>query len=316
MLKFRLCTLSGILAVLTLLPACGQGVDLPENDGRLRVVATTTIVGDVVSQVGGELVELSVLLPSGTDPHSFDPTPQDVARVAEADLVFANGAGLEEFLANLIESAGVEDRVVHVSEGVDFLITDDSGLEVDSSEEDHPAQGLDPHTWTDPNNVVVWVENIQRVLSEADPGNRETYAANADEYGSQLENLDIWIRERVSEVPENNRKLVSDHAIFGYFANEYGFEQVGALIPGYSTLSEPSAQDIARIEDAIAELDVNAVFVGNTINPSLAARVAEDTGTQLVFVYTGSLSERGGEAGTYLDYTRFNISAFVDALRE
>ncbi len=316
MLKFRLFVISGILAVLTLLPACGQRVDLTENDGRLKVVATTTIVGDVVSQVAGELVELSVLLPAGTDPHSFDPTPQDVARVAEADLVFANGAGLEEFLENLIESAGVEDRVVHVSEGVDFLITDDSGLEVDSSEDDHPDQGLDPHTWTDPNNVLVWVENIQRVLGEADPGNRESYAANAEEYGSQLEDLDKWIRERVSEVPGNNRKLVSDHAIFGYFADEYGFEQVGALIPGYSTLAEPSAQDIARIEDAIAELDVNAVFVGNTINPSLAARVAEDTGTQLVFVYTGSLSERGGEAGTYLDYMRFNISAFVDALRE
>jgi ABC-type Zn uptake system ZnuABC Zn-binding protein ZnuA len=163
---------------------------------------------------------------------------------------------------------------------------------------------------------MVWVQNIELALSEADPENAQAYAASAEAYEADLDSLDTWIREQVAQISEENRKLVTDHTLFSYFADEYGFEQVGALIPGYSTLAEPSAQDIARIEDAIAELDVNAVFVGNTINPSLATRVAEDTGTQLVFVYTGSLSERGGEAGTYLDYMRFNISAFVDALRE
>jgi manganese/iron transport system substrate-binding protein len=319
--------LSFILIAVIFLTACGQGAEQPSSEGELKVVATTTIVGDVVDQVGADLIDLSVLLPIGTDPHSFDPTPQDVAKVAEADVVFANGAGLEEFLDNLIESADAEDKVVHVSEGIDLLIVEDDAYheediehEGEEHDEDHEGEvnhheGADPHTWLDPNNVMIWVHNIEQELSKLDPSNAGTYEVNAEKYEAELTALDAWIREQVALIPEENRELVTDHTLFSYFAKTYGFRQIGALIPGYSSLSEPTAQDLAEIEDAIKDLGVKAVFVGNTVNPALAERVTEDTGTSLVFVYTGSLSDPGGEADTYIDYIRYNINAFVDALK-
>jgi len=304
-----------ILILISLFPLTACGLDseaFTKSDG-LKVVATTTIVGDVVSQVGGDLVSLEVLLPVGTDPHSFDPTPKDVARVAEADVVFINGGGLEAFLDTLIESAGAEDLVVNVSEGIDFLETGDSHDEGDSGQVEHGA--VDPHTWTDPNNVMVWVKNIQGKLAELDPANAVTYEANAVNYLAELKSLDAWIREQVAQIPESNRKFLADHGLYGYYANTYGFEQIGTLLPGYSTLAEPSAQELAKTEDLIATSNVKAILMGNTANPSLAERVSADTGTQLVFVYTGSLSKSDGEAGSYIAYMQYNTTAIVSALK-
>ncbi len=303
----------GLLGTALILSACaGQGEQASGN-ARLKVVATTSIVGDVTAQVGGELIELSVLLPVGADPHSFELSPQDVAAVSEADLIFANGAGLETFLDNLIESAGAQEKVVQVSEGIEFQ---ESAGEHEAGEEEHEhAEGIDPHTWTDPNNVLVWLQNIEAALSERDPANAAAYQSNADYYRGELAALDAWIRMQVEQIPPAQRKIVTDHLQFGYFAAQYGFEQVGAILPGFSTLAQPSAQDLAALEDAIASLQVKAIFVGNNFNPSLAERVAEDTNTRLLFVYTGSLSEAGGEAGTYLDYMRFNTAAFVEGLK-
>ena len=324
-MKKQFVCLSVLLFAVLLLAACGQKTETPvveqgDSGEILNVVATTTIVGDVVAQIGDERINLSVLLPAGTDPHSFEPTPQDITKIMQADVVFANGAGLEEFLNNLIESAGASDKVVHVSEGIDLMLLgsqehDHEGEEHDHEGEEHDHEGGDPHTWVDPNNVMVWVQNIEQKLSEADPANAGAYAANAKAYTTELKTLDAWIREQVAQVPMADRKLVTDHMLFGYFAEEYGFEQVGALIPGYSTLAEPSVREIAEIEDAIRKLGVKAIFVGNTINPALAQRVADDTGIKLIFVYTGSLSGPDGEAPSYLEYIRYNVSAFVEALK-
>ena len=294
--------------------SCSVGGERSSINGKLQVVATTSIVGDIVSQIGDDRIDLSVLLPLGTDPHSFDPSPQDVAEIADADLVFANGGGLEAFLDNLIENANAHSKLYDVSEGIDFLEFqgDDHGHE---EVEENDPEDIDPHTWTDPNNVMVWVENILQVLVEKDSGNRDYYEENAEMYMADLEALDSWIRSRVDEVPFENRKLVTDHALFGYYAKAYGFEQVGALIPGFSTLSEPTARELADIEDTIQYLQVKAIFVGRTVNPSLAERVATDTEVNLVFVYTGSLSDIDGEASTYLAYMRYNTNAFVEALK-
>lgn len=299
--------------------ACNANERIPENGEALKVVATTTIVGDVVAQVGGEHINLSVLLPVGADPHSFSPTPQNIASVAEADLVFANGVGLEEFLEPLIESAGAQEKIIYLSDNLELLA---QPIKPGLVEEDHTVEdagnhhlGVDPHTWVDPNNVMQWVQTIEQQLSSTDPKNAASYQANAENYRTELQNLDAWIREQVAQIPPENRKLVTDHTLFGYFADEYGFEQVGALIPGYSTLAEPSAQELAAMEGSIASLDVHAIFVGNTVNPALAERVAADTGTQLIYVYTGSLSEPGGEADSYLAYMRYNTTAFVKALK-
>jgi manganese/iron transport system substrate-binding protein len=282
------------------------------NEGeRLQVVATTNIVADVVQNVGGDLIDLKTLMPVGTDPHTFEPTPQDVAAVADAHVVFVNGAGLEIFLEHLMESAGEGVTVVPVSYGLELRQFEHA----QKQEGDHHHGEFDPHTWFDPTNVMVWTHNIEHTLSTLDPGNAEAYEANAEAYEAELEELDGWIRERLASIPEANRRLVTDHTSFSYFAHRYGFEQVGAVFPGYSTLAEPSAQDIAALEDTISEFDVKAIFVGLTVNPDLAKRVAEDTGTQLVFLYTGSLSEAGDPADDYISFMKYNVSAIAEALR-
>ena len=276
--------------------------------GKLRVVATTTILGDVVKQVAGDAVSLTVLLPPGTDPHTFDPRPQDIAAVADADLLFANGLGLEKFLEPLLQNASSDAKVVIVSEGI-------TPLRLTGGAESGGETMDDPHVWMDPNNVILWTENIADALSEADPKNADTYRANAAAYEEELRSLDSWIQEQVSQIPPENRKLVTDHKAFGYFAECYGFEQVGAIIPGFSTGASPSAKELAEIEDAIRAYGVRAVLTGTTVNPALAEQVAKDTGVTLVMVYTGSLTPPDGDAPTYLDFMRANVTAIVNALR-
>jgi ABC-type Zn uptake system ZnuABC Zn-binding protein ZnuA len=318
------------LAAAVLLAACGGGtaglaspqpgqqsgdpsslgpVDLAPGQ-KLQVVATTSIVRDVVTNVGGDLIDVQLLIPVGTDPHGFEPRPQDVTALAEADVIMANGAGLETFLNRLLESTGVTYRVVQVSEGIDLLPLDSHGAGAGA----HANGEMDPHTWTDPNNVMVWVGNIQAALSALDPAHAADYERNAVAYRAELEALDAWIREEVAQVPEAQRKIVSDHETFGYLAHRYGLTQTGAIFAGGTTLAQPSAKDLAALEAAIKELGVKAIFVGSTVNPDLARAIAEDTGVKLVILYTGSLTE-GGEADTYLDYMHYNVSAIVDALR-
>jgi ABC-type Zn uptake system ZnuABC Zn-binding protein ZnuA len=276
---------------------------------RLKVVATTSLVGDVVRNVGADRTELQVLMPPGTDPHAFEPTPRDAAALAEAHVLYVNGLGLEAFLQPLLESAGTGVAVVPVSHGVELLHIETA------VEHGDPHGEFDPHTWFDPHSVMVWARNVAGTLSALDPSSAQAFSANAEAYVEQLGELDAWIGEQTARVPLDRRKLVTDHTTLGYFARRYGFEQLGAVFPGYSTLAEPSAQDVARLEDAIAQFDVPAVFVGRTVNPSLAQRIADDTGTQLVFLYTGALSETGGPADSYLSFMRYNVSAIVDALQ-
>jgi ABC-type Zn uptake system ZnuABC Zn-binding protein ZnuA len=281
---------------------------------KLRVVATTNIVGDVVEEIGGGQVEISVLLPLGVDPHSFEPTPQDVAVVSEADVVFANGAGLEQFLEPLLDSAGAADKVIFLSSGVELFYAEDEG-ESDKSQGGDDVHEADPHTWTDPGNVAVWVRNITQTLNALDPERAAIYQSNAETYTTTLDELDTWIAEQIAQIPQIDRRIVTDHATFGYFARRYGFQMVGTVIPGHSTLSKTSALELAELEDAIRDLGVKAIFVGNTVNPSVAQRVAEDTGVRLVYLYSGSLSEASGPAGSYVEMMKFNVTQLVDALR-
>ncbi len=287
-----------------LLSACSAPAET--NPSALHVVATTTIVSDVVQQVGGQWVVVDTLLPPGSDPHSFEPRPQDVARVADADIVFANGRTLEAFLKPLLESADALDKVVEVSEGVPPR-TLDAGAH---------AGEADPHVWTDPNNIIIWTQNIAAALSAADPAHADDYQANAEAYIAQLQALDEWIRQQVADIPPQRRLLVTDHLAWGYFSDRYGFQQVGALIGSFSANAASSAQELAALEEKINALDVPAIFVGNTANPALAEQVAADTGVQVVMLYTGSLSGADGDAPTYLDYMRYNVTAIVSALSQ
>lgn len=321
------------LALLATLTACGSArgplvgehvaetlpvlTAVPLSQGeKLRAVATSTIVGDVVRAVGGDAIELTVLLPVGTDPHTFEPTPQNMAAVADAHVIFINGVGLEVFLSRLLENAGGEAAVVPLSVGIELRRLEGEHLHEDkTSHTGSEGEEVDPHVWFNPLNVVVWTHNIEQALSTLDPANAERYAANAREYEAGLQELDAWIRDQVAQVPQAHRKLVTDHAAFGYFADCYGFEQIGTIFPGFSSGAEPSAQDLAKLEDTIREFEVPAIFVGTTVNPSLAQRIADDTGIRVVSLYTGSLSEPGGPADSYLSLMQYNASAIADAMK-
>ena len=289
-----------------LLVACSSPYNA-SSSGKLQVVATTTIVADVVRQIGGDNIDLTTLMPVGTDPHAFQPAPQDAAKVANAKLIFANGAGLEAFLQPLLQNAGSQAKVIEVSDGIHLL----NSTEIETGR----ANTGDPHTWFDPNNVIIWTQNIEKSLSAADPQHAAQYAANAKQYQQKLQELDAWIKQQVDQIPVANRQLVTDHAAFTYFANRYGFQQTGAIVPGYSTESQPTAQELARLEDSIRKLGVKAVFVGETVNPSLSEQVAKDTGVQLVYLYTASLTAANGPAPTYIDMMHYDVSKIVEALK-
>ena len=285
------------------------------SSSKLSVVVTTTLIGDVTAHVGGDLIDLSVMMPAGVDPHSYEPAPADLGKVADADLVFVNGIQFEAFLEKLIENAGDEAKVITVSEGIETLAMAEGADEHTDEEHAHDHGEFDPHVWHDPNNVIVWANNIADALSARDPNNAATYRANADAYIAELQALDTWIEEQVAQIPDANRRLVTEHGTLGYFAARYGFEVVGTAIPGFSTLAEPSAQELADLADAIRDLDVEAIFVGNTVNPNVASQIAQDTGIQLVPMYTDSLSPADGPAATYLDFMKFNVEALVGALK-
>jgi ABC-type Zn uptake system ZnuABC Zn-binding protein ZnuA len=296
-----------VAALLLVTSACAASAP-PGEDGRLKVVASTTIVGDVVRQVGGDRIDLTVLFPAGADPHTFEPRPQDIAALSEAQVVVLNGLDLEEVLEPALES-NVQGIILNASEGIEVRAFE--GGEHEGEEHD----GGDPHTWTDPNNVILWARNIAAALAQADPQNAAAYRAEAEVYVAALEELDGWIRAEIGRIPAGRRKLVADHLAFGYFADEYGLEQTGALIGSFSTNAAPSAQELAALEDKIREQGVPAVFVGKTVNPELAEQVARDTGVKLVPVYTGSLTEPGGEADSYIDFMHYNVRAIVEALK-
>ncbi len=280
---------------------------------RLRVVATTNILGDVVRNVGGEHIELTTLMGIGVDPHSYIPTPADTAAMHDAHVVFANGVGLEANLEEVFNSAGGDAIEIHVSQGLAFRkIEGVHQDEQDTTEQEHV--GDDPHVWFDAQNVIHWAETIRHTLSALDPTNAAAYIANASSYSRQLEELDTWIMEQVASIPEANRRLVTNHPAFGYLADRYGLEQLGAVYP-VNPSSEPSARDIAALEDIIGEYSVPAVFVESTVNPKLAEQVAKDTGVKLVPLYSGSLGGPGSGAESYIELMRYDVNAIVNALK-
>ncbi|MGB2965022.1 MAG: metal ABC transporter substrate-binding protein [Anaerolineales bacterium] len=305
--------------VVMLFSACGrssEGNQSPE-EGKIQVVVTTTFIGDVVNNIAGDNVDITALLTAGQNPHSYQAAPMDMVAVTEADLILANGFGLEDFLEDLLSGSDTKAEVIVVSKGITPLMIeghleedDDHSLE-DSMD---AVMGQDPHVWFDPNNVLIWTENIARILAEEDPENKALYQANLDTYQGQLLELDAWIREQIREIPEDQRELVTDHTTLGYFAREYGLVQIGAVIPALTTEAETSGMELAELIDTIQAHQTKAIFVGVDYDPSLAQRVADETGVELVPLYFGSLSD-GEPAGTYLSFMRYNVSAIVKALQ-
>ncbi len=314
-IKNILPVVSGVGLILGLLTG-GCGKKNHYEYDPFRIVATTTIAADIVQQVPFQRV--TPLLPVGADPHGFEPTPADMKILADANVVFLNGLGLEHSLANLLEAAGTAEKEVVLSQGISPRTFEPHQEEAEEAEHEHHEghhHTLDPHVWMDPVLVMDWVRVVTETMCNLDPKNDDQYKERAAAYIDSLEQLDTWIREQVATIPEDQRKLVTDHRVFGYFAQRYGFETTGTVFQGVSTLAEPSAQELAALEDQIRAQGVRAIFTGTTVNPQLSERIASDTGVKLVRIYTGSLGEPGGEADTYLNYMRFNVNAIVRALK-
>lgn len=422
-------------------------------DAGLRVLAVESFLADIAQNVAGDRLKVESLMPLGIDPHAFQPTPRDVAKIAESQLLVMNGAGLEEWLAETIENAGGERTLIEAAAGLtsrearegeeavmspeekaeqvcaelaektateaviagtnaagaaelhsaaendgehahemelitlklnqqaggfggfvlldaheagDYLIAAAAGnvavlagngspaqiedrlelscaglaqglvMELEAGEytlslsefssENTPfvagpagghqhAEG-DPHFWLDPLNVVKYAENIRDSLIAADPDGAEIYTRNAADYSAQLNELDGWIQQQVSAIPAERRLIVTNHESFGYFADRYGFQIIGTIIPSVSSGAAPSAQQMARLVDHIRETNAIAIFLETGSNPQLAQQIAQETGLKVVSeLYSHSITAPDGKAPTYIDMMKYNVQAIVEALK-
>lgn len=275
----------------------------------LRVVAVESFLADIAQNVAGERVHVDALMPLGTDPHSFEPTPQDVKKVADSDLLIVNGAGLEGFLDKLLSNAGSRAIVLEASKGL-------ASRALKPGEPHDAGNPGDPHFWVDPTQTVKYVENIRDGLTQVDPDGAAAYKANADAYIVKLNALDGKLRQTLGAIPPEKRKLVTDHDTFGYYADRYGLEIVGMVIPSFSSADTGSAQQVAALIDRIRATGVKAIFLEQGMNPQLAEQIGHESGAKIVTgLYTHSLSDANGPAPTYLRMLEFDTQVFADALK-
>ncbi|MDH4116549.1 MAG: metal ABC transporter substrate-binding protein [Acidimicrobiia bacterium] len=294
--------------------ACGTSSDGP--DSSLRVVATTTILGDVASQIVGDQGIVEVLMPVGADPHEYQPSAQQGAALRAADVVIANGLGLEEALGDILTAAEADGvTVIRIAEFVDpipFSGTHEEGEEHQGSEENH-ADG-DPHLWMDPIRMAAAARAVGERLTSISPD--VDWPQRANEYAQQLETADAEIAAILGAVAPERRYLVTNHEAFGYLAARYDFDVIGSVIPGGSTLASPSSAELAALVDTIEEYDAPAIFVENISGTDLAESVAAEIGRpiEVVELFSDSLGEPGSGADTLISLLITNASRIADAL--
>ena len=271
---------------------------LPAHAEPLKVVASFSILGDLVSNVGGSGVEVATLVGSDSDAHVYSPTPADARKVADARLIIINGFGFEGWLPRLVQSSGSKATIVTASNGIPPL---------------RLGGDADPHAWQSVRNAKIYVSNIEAALSAANPSGAEQFRANAEAYRARLDALDREVSDAVAKLTPERRKVISTHNAFGYFAASYGIEFVAPL--GVSTESEPSARDIAKIITQVKQAKIPAVFLENVTDPRLMQRIAAETGAKVGgTLYSDSLTGEKGDAPTYIDMVRHNIKALTRAL--
>jgi zinc/manganese transport system substrate-binding protein len=293
----RMLLVAGVGAALAVSPARAQQ--------RIRVVATFSILGDFVKNVGGDKIELATLVQPNGDTHVYSPTPDDAKLIAAATVVFVNGLGFEGWMTRLVGASGTKAPLVVASRGVKSLMREDRH---------HPGQTvIDPHAWQSVANAKIYVANIRDGLASVDPVNRSTYEANAAAYLAKLDALDKEIREAISKIPPDHRKIITTHGAFGYFADAYGMQFISP--EGISTDAEPSARDVAEIIAQIKRQKIPAVFMENISDPRLMQRIADETGAKIGgTLFSDALSPPNGPAASYVDMMRHNVGEFTKAL--
>jgi zinc/manganese transport system substrate-binding protein len=278
---------------------------------KLPVVATFSILGDFVKNVGGDRVSVTLLVGPEGDAHVYQPSPADAKKLAGAKVIFVNGFKFEGWIDRLIKASGSKASLVVATKGIKPR---------EMAEEDHdakkgktPEHGVDPHAWQSIANARVYVANIRDALIAADPAGQEIYQKNAADYLAKLAAVETEVKEGIAKIPAERRKIITSHDAFGYFGATYGFEFIAPQ--GVSTETEVSARDVAKIIRQIKAQKIPAVFIENISDPRLMQRIADETGAKIGGkVYSDALSAEGGPAATYIDMMRHNIRQFSAAL--
>ncbi len=293
------------LAAALVTTGCGDSGSGNAAPGAVDVVVTTTVLGDLVRQVGGRDADVHQLLQPNSDPHDYEPRPGDVIAAADAEIVFASGDGLDHWIGEVVKQSGGDPRLVDLGASVPFERAgggDENG-------------DVDPHWWHDPRNVEAAVAAIRDALSTTNPDARSAYARNAAAYLAKVHTLDAGIRTCIAAIPVAKRKLVTDHDAFGYFADRYGIEVVGAVIPSLTTQAQPSAGDLAALADTIRREHVATVFSEHSVNAKLAQAIARETGAASDdSLYGDTLGPADSDGATYLAMEHHNADAIVRGL--
>ena len=289
--------LAGVVAMLAGSPALAQD--------RIKVVATFSVLGDLVKNVGGDRIEVSTLVAPNSDAHVFSPTPGDAKTLATAKAVFVNGLGFEGWMARLVKASGTKAPTFVASAGIKTRTMED--------DHQHGRRVTDPHAWQSIANAKVYVANIRDGLVKADPAGQSAYEANATAYLQKLDALEREVKDAIARIPADRRKIITTHDAFGYFGAAYGMEFIAP--EGISTDSEPSAKDLAKIITQVRKQKIPAVFMENITDPRLMQQIAKETGAKVGgTLHSDALSEPGGPAGSYIDMMRNNIREFSKAL--
>ena len=306
------------IAVLTLsivLIACSGGMDeagCPEiNDRRINVVATTPMIGEFVSQVGGNNINLTVLMPSEADPHTYDPAPQDAGKIADADLVFYTGLKYEPAaLIKLLENSACDTEVLsEVGQNVYPIETD----EEEEGHEGHDHGAYDPHFWFDPNRVAYAAEYIEGKLSEFDSNNASEYQVATDVFVNDLKDLSRQVSELISSVPSQNRKLITTHESLGYLEAKYGLEILSTIIPSLTSANEIAPSDLVEVIDTIEDNNVKVIFIEAEAPSVYAETIVAETNIKPV---TGLWVETLKENQSYADFLISNVKLITDSLKD
>lgn len=304
------------------LPAAAQ-----DATKKIPVVASFSILGDLVKEVGGDRVAVTTLVGPNGDAHVFQPAPADAKKVAAAQIVFVNGLGFEGWIDRLVKASGTKAEIVVATKGItpremadededDHAAQGHKDHDHDHAkkgEHDHDHGGTDPHAWQSVANAEIYVANIRDALIAADPAGKAAYEANASAYTAKLEALDAQVKAAMAAIPESRRRIITSHDAFGYFGAAYGVEFIAPQ--GVSTESEASAKDVARIIRQIKAENIPAVFMENISDPRLVKRIAKETQAKIGGeLFSDALSDDKGPASTYIDMMKNNITQLSSAL--
>jgi zinc/manganese transport system substrate-binding protein len=313
------------IALVALAAACGESGSAA-GDGRPQVVVTTSILGDVAGELAGGEVDVQVLMPPGADPHEAALSAREADSLASADLAVVNGAAFEQAMEDTITAVEEDGTpVFRATDHVELLTFADQhaadeaaeaeGEHGDELDHGHDDAEADPHIWTDPTRMIEVARALGDRIAELDGVNAETIEANTADYMAALEGLDTEVEQDLAAIPAERRRLVTNHEVFGYFAQRYGFEVVGAVIPAGTTQAEPSSAEVEALAEVVEEAGVPAIFAETSSPATLADALAETVGdVRVVPLFSESLGDEGSGGATYVEMMRTNAERIAEAL--